>query len=47
MLALDLMLVMVQPLWDIASFGELAFGVPFRPWMNFHMFGPSEFDIAS
>ena len=45
--ALDLMSVMVRPLWDVASFGELASGVPFRPWMTFHMFGPSEFDIAS
>ena len=37
---------MVRHSWDIASFGELASGVPFRPWMTFHMFGPSEFDIA-
>ena len=28
---LDLILVMVQLLWDIASLGELASGLPFRP----------------
>ena len=33
---LDLILVMVQLLWDIASLGELASGLPFRPWMNQH-----------
>ena len=38
-LTLDLMLVMVRPFWG----GELV-GAPFRPC---HMFGPSEFDIAS
>ena len=43
MLALGLMLAMVQLLQDITSFGEVASGVPFRPWMTFHMFGPSEF----
>ena len=46
MLALGLMLAMVQLLQDITSFGELASGVPFRPWMTFHMFGPSEFITA-
>ena len=40
------MLVMVQPSWDIASFGELASGIPVRPWMIFHIFVPSEFDTA-
>ena len=38
---------MVRLLWDIASLGELASGVPLRPWITFHMFGPSELDIAS
>ena len=28
-----------------ASFG--ASGAPLRPWMTFHIFGSSEFDIAS
>ena len=47
MLALDLISMMVQPLWDIASLGELASGVPSRPWITFQMLGPSELDIAS
>ena len=47
MLTLDLISVMVWLLWDIASIGELASGEPFRPWMTFHMLGPTEFDIAS
>ena len=38
---------MVQPLWDIASLGELASGVPLRPWMTSHMFGSLALDIAS
>ena len=46
-LALDLISVMIQPLWDIALLGELASGVPLRPWITFHMFGPSQLDIAS
>ena len=45
-LALKLMSVKVQPLWDIALLRELASRVPFRPWMNFHIFGPYEFDIV-
>ena len=36
-----------QPFWDIASFRELASGVPLKPWITFHMSGPSELDIAS
>ena len=47
MLALDLMSVMVQPSWDITLFGKLASGVPFRPWMTFQIFVPSEFDTAT
>ena len=47
MLALDLISVMVRASWDIALLGELALGVPFRPWITFHMFGMSELDIAS
>ena len=35
-LALDLVSVIVRPLWDIASLGELASGVPLRPWITFH-----------
>ena len=35
-LALDLISLMVRPLWDFALFGELTSGVPFRPWMTFH-----------
>ena len=38
---------MVRPLWNIASLGELASGVPLRHWITFHMLGPSELDIAS
>ena len=38
---------MVRPSWDIASLIELASGVPFRPWITFRMFQPSEFDIVS
>ena len=38
---------MVRPSWGIASLGELASGVPLRPWMTFHIFGPSELDITS
>ena len=34
-------------LWDIASFGELPSGEALRPWITFHMLGPSELDIAS
>ena len=45
-LALNLMSVKVQPLWDIALLRELASRVPFRSWMNFHIFGPYEFDIV-
>ena len=45
-LTLDLTLVMVRPSWDIASSGELASGVPIRPWMTFHIFVPSEFDTV-
>ena len=30
--ALNLMLVLVRPSWDIALLGELAWGVLFRPW---------------
>ena len=44
---MDLISLMVRPLCDIASLGQLASGVPFRPWITFHMFGPSELDIAS
>ena len=47
MLALDLISVMIQLSWCIASLGELASGVRLRPWMIFHIFGLSEFDIAS
>ena len=47
MKTLGLISVMVWPSWDIASLGELASGVSFRPWMTFHMFGPSELDIVS
>ena len=47
MLALHLISVMVRPLWDIASLGELASGVPLRPWITFYMSGPSELDSAS
>ena len=46
-LALDLISVMVRPLWDIALLGELASGVPLRRWITFHMLGPSELDIVS
>ena len=46
-LALDLMSVMVRPMWDIASLGELASGVSLRPSMTFHMFELLELDIAS
>ena len=42
-----LLLVMVWWLLDIASFGELVSGVPFRPWMTCHIFEPSDFEIAS
>ena len=45
-LALDLVSVIVRPLWDKASLGELVSGVPLRPWITFHMLGPSELDIA-
>ena len=45
-LALDLVSVIVRPLWDVASLGELASGVSLRPWITFHMLGPSELDIA-
>ena len=47
MLALDLILVMVRPLWDIALLGELASGVRLRPWITFHMLGTLELDISS
>ena len=47
MCTLELMPVMVWPLWSIGEFGELASGVLFRTWMTFHIFGLSEFDIAS
>ena len=46
-LVFDLISVIVWTLWDIALLGELASGVPFRPWITFHMFGPLEFDILS
>ena len=46
-LALDLVSVTIRPLCDIASLGELASGVPLRPWITFYMLGPSELDIAS
>ena len=47
MLVLDLMSVMVRSSWDVVSMRELASVVPFRPWMTFRTFGPSEFDILS
>ena len=46
-LALDLISVMVRQLWDIAPLGEFASGVPLKPWVTFHMLGPSELDIVS
>ena len=38
---------MVRPMWNIASLGELASGVPLRHWITFHMLRRSELDIAS
>ena len=40
-LFLDFMSVMLRPSWDIDT------GLPFRPWMTFHVFWLSEFDNAS
>ena len=47
MLDFDLRSVIVRSLCDIALLGQFASGVLLRPWITFHMFGPSEFDIAS
>ena len=44
MLALDLESVIVRPLWDMASLGELVSGVTLRPQMTLHGSGPSAFD---
>lgn len=44
-LALDLVLVIVQPLWDMASLGELVSRVQLRSRMTFHTSGSSSFDI--
>ena len=46
-LALDLISLIVRTLWDVASLGELASGVPWRPGITFHMLGPSELDMVS
>ena len=45
MLASDLVLVIVQPSWDMASFRELVSGIHLRPQMTFHIPGPSSSDI--
>ena len=45
MLALDMLLVIVWLLWDMASLGKLVSGVLLRPRMTFHTSGPSAFDI--
>ena len=47
MFALVLMLVIMWPLSEMASFRELTSGVPFKPWMTFYMFVPSGLGYAS
>ena len=38
MLGLALMLVILWPFCGMAPFGEFSSGVPFKPWMTFHIF---------
>ena len=45
MLALDLVSVIVRPLWGMTSLSELVSGVLLTPRMTFHTSRPSTFDI--